>query len=539
MATLKNNLLTPLNYFSKQLAEIPTAKAVICGDSELTFEELDLLSNQLARFILDKGVRKGKPIGVLVNKDVRTLIIILAAWKIGSPYVPIDIEMPDKRIQYILDTCEISFAVVDGIKFKTRSTELLRDQFCLVLDDKIDASVEKTANWKEILKFSNEPLNHSDKFDELAYVIFTSGSTGEPKGVKITVKNLSFFIRWCQETLAITKQSRVLNIANFSFDQSVMDIALLLGCGAQLHLFNSVKHPIVIADTIKKNRIKVLSTVPTIWGMLFDSRNNLPPEMFISLKKVFIGGAACPPAYVHLFYQKMPQAEVYNMYGPTEVTVYCMFHKFTEKELKFGIDRVSLGSPFDQHVTYLVDEERQPTREEGELVVHGPQVMKGYWKQNNSEDMAFLQNPEIINRGYLTGDIVNQNQNGDYFFVGRINETIKSGGYRIDLREIETTLMKNYSVDNVVVISIPDELLENKIIAIVIKNSLFHQTDQEILQFCQKSLPKYMIPAKINFVDSFPLNASGKIDKKALQLQYESGCLENSEKRLTVDEPVI
>lgn len=539
MVASKNKLLTPLNHFFKKVVEIPAAKAVICEDQCLTFEELDDLSNQLAYFMLAKGVNKGDCIGVLVNKDVRTLVTILASWKIGCPYVPIDIEMPEERIKYILDTCEISFTVVDGKKFKAGTGDFFENQFCLVLDNNQEAAVKEGANWNDIFQYSTEELNYSPQMNELAYVIFTSGSTGEPKGVKITLENLSYFIKWCQESLSINQQARVLNIANFSFDQSVMDIAFLLGCGAQLHLFNSVKHPIVIADYLRKNQIEVLSTVPTIWGMLFDSRTNLPAEMFSYMKKAFIGGAACPPAYVQLFYQKMPQADVYNMYGPTEATVYCMSHKFTEQELKFGVDKVTIGNPIAHHEVYLVDENRQPTDEEGELVICGPQVMEGYWKQDNNQETVFLQNSEIKNKGYLTGDVVKRNQNGDYFFVGRTNETIKSGGYRIDLLEIEAVLMRNKAVTNAVVTAIPDELLENKIIAFVVNDSLFFQTDQEILQACQQFLPKYMIPEKIYSVHSFPLNPSGKIDKKALLLQYTSGFLENTNENLTVDESLI
>ncbi len=514
---------TPIEFFAGQAAEHPGAVAVICDGKGLTFRELDLLSNRMARFLRARGVRRTEPIAILANKNLQTVVSILAAWKIGCPYVPLDIEAPGRRIRHFLDVCAARFAVVDANKFSQWPETLLERQECLVLGEKPDEPRGHEFYLSDLPDYSEAPLDSGHTPDELAYVIFTSGSTGLPKGVMISTGNLAHFIHWCACTLAIEPHARALNIANFSFDQSVMDLAFMLGCGAELHLYAALKHPLVLADYIREQAIQVLSTVPTIFSMLLDSRYNLSPAAFASLETLFIGGAACPPGYLQQFNEKMPGAEVYNIYGPTEATVYCAYHKFTPSELRNGVVDVPLGKPLPNHSLCLIDDRQQPVRQRGELVVHGPQVMVGYWQQEEFTRSAFVEVQGQDGKGYRTGDIVREGPNGELYFAGRANDTIKSGGHRIDLHEVEEAMLQSKGVAAAVVVAVPDPLLENRLMAFVTGAGGGQPAIEGIQQGCSANLPGYMVPEKITVVEEFPLNSSGKIDKKRLISDFERG----------------
>lgn len=516
MEYLKNNLLSPLDYFVNQLKRTPSSKAVTCKGDSLTFNELDILSNKLAHFMLESGVKRREPIGLLINKDIRTIVGILAAWKIGCPYVPIDIEAPAKRIAYILDRCNISFVIADGKRVTKWPSEILDNRHFLLSEPNTILDSSAVDVWDVVFEYSGEQIPGKQLPCDLAYIIFTSGSTGTPKGVMITVSNLSFFIQWCIDNLYIKNHSIALNIANFSFDQSVMDIAFLVGCGAELHLYNSIKHPVIISNYIKENQIQIVSSVPSFFGTLLDKRHNLSNDLFSSLEKVFIGGAACPADYVTLFGKNMSNADIYNMYGPTEITVYCFFYKFKKEELADGVDVVSIGKPFANHYAYIIDEQCKPTTGQGELVVHGPQVMKGYLQDNLYRDEVLKRIPMHTDDGYRTGDIVKEDSNGNFYFVGRTDDMVKSGGYRIDLNEIEFALKSIDGVKEAAVITVPDLIMENLIMSFIILKNGIMISEEDINFGCASIIPNYMIPKRFIFIEKYPLNAAGKINKKAL-----------------------
>jgi acyl-coenzyme A synthetase/AMP-(fatty) acid ligase len=363
-------------------------------------------------------------------------------------------------------------------------------------------------------QFSPEPLGPQ----QLAYMIFTSGSTGLPKGVAISRESLGGFVAWTQHALGIEAGMTALNIADFSFDQSVMDIAFMLGAGVALHLYAGHKDPLSITAYIRDHAITVLSTVPTIFGLLLDEQFDLVPGDFRSLRKVFIGGAACPESYVTAFNRLMPRADVYNMYGPTEVTVYCMYHAFSKTELAHGVQAVELGRPLPGHEAWLIDEQGNRVSKRGELVVQGPQVMVGYWG-SPAQTAEVVRKSSDGRRGYCTGDIVTCTDDGRFLFTGRKNETIKSAGYRIDLGEIESAVMSCPGVVHAAAVATPDALLENIIHVFVSQGARGELDEQDLRRHCALLIPDYMQPRHVHFLSALPLNASGKIDKKRLAEQ--------------------
>lgn len=494
-----------LQYFNLQVRQAPQRPAVICGAEQLSFLELEEQSNRCANLVRSRGVLPGEPVALLLNKDIQTLVWILAIWKVGALYVPIDPGAPPQKIKRVFEVCGMRWTVLD-----TR----LHPHFEQVCPDVgvIDRSSYMEGSLSE--NFYCEPAGA----EQLAYMIFTSGSTGLPKGVAISRRSLSCFVAWTRRSLGIESGMIALNIADFSFDQSVMDIAFLLGCGVSLHLYAEHKDPLSISGYLCNHGIQVISTVPTVFGLLFDEQFELGTADFQSLRKVFIGGAACPEPYVTAFHRLMPGADVYNMYGPTEVTVYCLFHAFSRSELMHGVKAVELGRPLPGHEAWLIDEDGNEVRERGELVVKGPQVMLGYWG-NPGQSAEVLLTMGDGQRGYRTGDIVRLTDDGRFLFTGRKNETIKSGGYRIDLGEIEAALMSCPGVVHAAAVAIPHVLLENIIHVFVSQGARGGVDERVVREHCSRIIPDYMQPQHVHFLSTLPLNASGKIDKKHLAEQ--------------------
>ncbi|TVT86089.1 amino acid adenylation domain-containing protein [Pseudomonas sp. H3(2019)] len=497
-----------LQYFHEQVRLHPQRTAIICGGDHLTFLELEYYSNRLANLMRSRGVLPGEPVALLLNKDIRTLGCMLAIWKLGALYVPIDPAAPAQKMKSIFDVCNMRRVVLDSglnTDFGKNYPEI----------NAIDINAVSFEEYSAV--FSCEPIHQQ----QLAYMIFTSGSTGVPKGVAISRESLSFFISWCRNSLDISGEMVALNMADFSFDQSVMDIAFLIGSGVTLHVYSGHKDPISIAGYIQRNAINVLSTVPTIFGLLFDEQFELSAESFASLRKVFIGGAACPAPYVQAFHRMMPTADVYNMYGPTEVTVYCMFHRFSREELSHGVSAVELGKPLPGHEVWLVDDDGNETSSRGELVVSGPQVMVGYWGSTEQTSMV-LRESRAGRRGYHTGDIVQRSDGNRYTFTGRKNETIKSAGYRIDLGEIEAALMSCPNVMHAAAVAVPHTLMENAIHVFISQGGRGILDENAVRDHCSTVIPNYMQPHQVHFLPKLPLNASGKIDKKRLVNEVEA-----------------
>jgi amino acid adenylation domain-containing protein len=500
-----------LAYFAKQVWAHPQQVAVVCGALQLSYAELERESNQLAQALRHQGVLPGEPVGLLLNKHIRAIVAILAIWKVGALYVPLDPAAPKERIKNTFSVCNMRVVVLDEVA----SQDFVAAWPAVTC---IDVASAAFPAWPLVEDFSAHFQAESVNPKQLAYIIFTSGSTGLPKGVAISRESLSYFVMWCETSLGINHAMSAMNIADLSFDQSVMDVAFLLGSGISLHLYGGHKDPVSISQYIQRHQINILSTVPTIFGMCFDPQFELSPDAFSSLKKAFIGGAACPPPYVNMFYQLMPTADVYNMYGPTEVTVYCMFHQFTREQLQHGVDAVSLGLPLPGHRVALLDDAGNDTPDRGELVVFGPQVMAGYWGSPEKTAEVVLEpcRAGVSPRGYHTGDIVDRRGVEGYTFMGRKNETIKSGGYRIDLGEIETAMIRHPDVVHAAAVAVPDSLLENTIHVFIGQGGRGGLQQEALRQHVASLIPAYMQPKEIYLLPELPLNSSGKIDKRRL-----------------------
>jgi len=345
--------------------------------------------------------------------------------------------------------------------------------------------------------------------ERILYLLFTSGSTGKPKGVPVSENNLLAYLENIKKLVDIGPGDRCSQVFDLTFDLSVHDLFLTWTSGATL-VVPEEDSPLFFHKFIKKKKITSWFTVPSTIHLL-DKMRLLKAGVYPDLKKSLFCGEALPAVLARKWMQAAPGSGMINLYGPTETTIAVSFYNLTTNdniEEENGI--VSIGRIFPGHEVRILGQEGSG---KGELLVHGPQVVKGYYDDREQTASAFT---EIDGRVYYkTGDIVKRNGDENIFFLGRKDQEVKLHGYRINLLEVEhciSTYLDGKKAVAVLHSSGPD----GKIICFLADSKQKSGINAEILQYCRQHLPWYMVPEKIIFVKDFPLNTNGKIDRLKL-----------------------
>lgn len=424
---------------------------------------------------------EGKNIVVYGHKEIYMIASFIACACSGKTYIPIDRHTPNYRKDFIIS--------------KTNPALI------------IDESIEQIMNQENDNGTINENINIKILDDDIVYIIFTSGSTGEPKGVKITYKNLNSCLKWLLKITDINNGA-ILNQGNYSFDLSVADIYLsLLTRSKQVVLEKElIKDYKKLFEYLKKSNITAAVITPSFANYLLvdDSFNK---ELLQYLKTIIFCGENLHYSTVSRLKERFPDLEIINCYGPTECT-------FAVTSEKIETEDISIGIPKEDVKLYIVDENHEILSENeiGEIMIVGKSVGDGYI---NSDNKSFITYDG--KKAYLTGD-KGYCKNGKYYCIGREDKQVKYNGYRIELLEIEQIINKLEYINNAVVVAIKNENREvQKIVAFVEKN---YKVDQlEIRKELKNYLPDYMIP-KIVILDKLPLNENGKVNEKELIKNY-------------------
>ncbi len=506
----------------------PDKEAVVFQDQQITYRELDRVTNQLANVLRKNGVRRGDRVGIYLNKSIPAIVSILGTLKAGAVYVPLDPRAPAERISYIMENCGIRCLLTSSQKMslvaKMLSGRPQPERIILTDDSPLPAGLplENLVSWETVqeapdLLEDENPVIETD----LAYILYTSGSTGVPKGVMITHLNAFTFLKWVQATFHITPDDCLSNHAPLHFDLSILDVFGALNAGATLVLVPEVisTFPIRLADWIEENRISIWYSVPSVLTMLV-LHGELERHRFPALRTILFAGEVFPTKYLRRLMELIPQAEYYNLYGPTETNVITYYK--VEPIAPGQTKPIPIGKACSNMEVFALTEQGQVVShpgEEGELYARGSCVAKGYWGDPEKTSKHFITNPlqsnfpEIV---YRTGDIVTLDKNGNYIYKGRRDHMIKSRGYRIELGEIETALYSHSGVKEAAVVAVPDDLIGHRIYAYIVPHDGNQLTAAELRLFCGQKLPSYMIPEKFQFRISLPKTSTGKIDKKAL-----------------------
>ena len=528
MAYLLQRLLT------EAAARQPQRPAVASEGCLLTYQELDRLSNKVARVLLRLGVAPGDRVGILAPKSAAAVIGIYGALKAGACYVPLDPKAPAGRLGHIVRDSGAAVIVADEARTSQAvalAGAVPRPPGVVVAGvpgrpEREEAAIAPARDaaivpWTAVAGESGEPLAEERAIEtDLAYILYTSGSTGTPKGVMISHRNSLTFVEWAAAAAGLCERDRVCSPAPLHFDLSVFDIFAACQAAACLTVLpdGAATFPVSIARWLEAERISVWYSVPSVLTLLA-CYGGLRRFDLSGLRMVIFAGEVFPPKHLARLMAELPHPRYLNWYGPTETNVCTAF----EVPAGGAGDRpVPIGKACANTEVFAVTSEgRRVSRpgEEGELYVRGPSLMRGYWGQPGKTSEALVRNPFRADSGelvYRTGDLVTPDQAGNYAYLGRRDSMVKIRGYRIELGEVEATLYRHPAIREAAVLPVPDELLGNRLRAVVTADDAGNLTREDVLDHCRQWLPGYMMPDMVEFRETLPRTSTGKVDRAGL-----------------------
>jgi len=475
----------------------PDAPAVVFKKDQLTYGQLNERANQIAQLLLQKGIKKDQPVGLLADRSVEMIVGILGILKAGSAYLPLDPTYPSERLEYMIEDAGVAILLSQDHLIETKN------------NDQITTVGFKEARQIDKGTFVDLPVVEAE---QMAYLIYTSGSTGQPKGVPISHKNL------LHSTLARfsfypKNLSAFLLLSSFSFDSSIVGIFWTLCAGGKLVLPpRRIEQDIeLLSSLIEQNKISHTLLLPSLYAMVLDhvSTDHLAP-----LRNVMVAGEACPISLVKKHYKKLPTTELYNEYGPTEASVWCIAHRIHPDEKQY----VPIGKAIPNTEIFILDKYRQPVPigVSGEIYVGGSGLSKGYLGRPELTTSRFVTHPlkpeKIV---YQTGDLARYHADGLVEFMGRVDQQVKIRGFRVEPEEIQKVMLESELVREALVVVTKKKSGDTK------QLSAYFTSDGDgdltkITPFLAGRLPNYMIPANMILLDEFPRLPNGKINRKKL-----------------------
>jgi amino acid adenylation domain-containing protein len=484
--------------FEDQVTKTPTQIAVVFEGQALTYQELDRRANQLAHHLQSLGVKPEVLVGICVDRSLDTIVGLLGILKSGGAYIPLDPAYPSERLAFMLQDSQISTLLTQQHllpNLPAHSAQVI----CL------DRDRESIATQPQ-----NSPESNTNP-DNLIYTIYTSGSTGKPKGVQIIHRNVVNFLVGMQQHLQLTDRDSLLSVTSISFDILGLEIFLPLTIGAKVILASRevASDGFQLLAQLNDSNLTVMQATPATWRMLIAAGWTGNTQL-----KVLCGGEALPQNLADRLCEQ--NAEVWNLYGPTETTIWSTIDRVRSNE-----SLVTIGHPIANTQIYVLDEYLQPVPVgvHGEIHIGGAGLARGYFDRSELTTEKFIPNPfstDPLSRLYKTGDLARYLNDGKIEYLGRIDNQVKIRGFRIELGEIETVLRKHPAIQQSVVTVTVDDSSENRLVAYIIAHREQTINTEELRRFLKQELPDYMVPSVFIFLDSLPLTPNGKIDRRAL-----------------------
>lgn len=487
------------HFFEQQVQRTPESTAIVYEDRELTYEEVNRRANQLAHHLRKLGARPDVRISICLERTPEMIVAILAVLKAGAAYVPIDPAYPPERILYILEDARPKIMLTES-----RSWERLPQgpRHC--------SAVSLDSEWERIVRESQE--NPAISIDErnLVYVLYTSGSTGKPKGVAIEHRSTTSFLYWAQEVLTADDLRVVLASTSICFDISIMELFATLGQGGRLVIAQNI---LLLPELPQHQRdqVTLINTVPSAMRELI-AAHSLPPRA----RTILLAGEALDSALVESLYSQPQIEQVLNLYGPTEDTIYS-----TWTRVRKGEARVPIGRSLANKQAYVLDRHLQPVPVgvTGLIYLGGIGLARGYCNRPDLTAEKFVPNPFSPTPGarlYATGDLGRWSRRGELEYVGRSDHQVKVRGFRIELEEIEAVLGRHENVQQCAVIVRTDSAGQKVLAGYVAALHGPAPSADDLRMYLRDKLPEYMVPSVFVLLPALPLNASGKVDRRAL-----------------------
>lgn len=482
-----NNLPTLIELFAEQVQKTPAATAIVCGSEQVTFQELHTKLIQIASLLQQYDVAEGDRVALYLPRNIDLIAAMLAIMHLGAIYVPLDQSYPEKRNQIIIQNSAAKLVLFQEQKL---DTDILQ--------------VEVSSDDVESNPIASEPRA---KANDIAYLIYTSGSTGTPKGVQISHANVCYMLNWAASLVSAELRSGMLASTSICFDLSVFEIFLPLTHGGSVYLVNNILD-VMAADF--NLPIKLINTVPSAIQELIYA-NAIPG----SVAMVCLAGEALKQETVNALYANANIKQVYNLYAPSETTTYSTCH-LCEKDQAEPMVPIGKAIPGTKLLILNDNLNPLPPLVKGEIYILGSGVTRGYYNNPAETEKKFIQH-QVGDKTitlYKTGDLAKVNSKGILEYCGRVDNQIKIRGYRVELSEIETSILQQPAIDDVIVINKSDSTGSNQLIA-------FYKSEHDNIAGTLKSqlsseLPKHLIPAKFIQLEKFPQTLNGKVDRNAL-----------------------
>ncbi len=484
--------------FERQAQRCPESLAVVFGQDSMTYRELDNKADMLAESLRKSGVTAGSTVGVYMTRSADILVALLGIFKAGGVYVPLDPGYPKDRIDYIINDSDISILL---------SQTSLEDKWSLLPVPVIvmDKNMEYT---QKSLRQNGNMI--SEDYNGLAYIIHTSGSTGKPKGVAVRHQGLTNFLLSMAERPGCTQKDYLLALTTICFDISLLELLLPLVTGGTVEVLpESIIHDgILLKEAIEMGKATIIQATPATWKILqIAGWTNSKPV------KILCGGEALNSELAD-FLLKGGEREVWNLYGPTETTIWSTVHKLVPSE------KTLIGKPIWNTQCYILNSHLQPvpTGVSGDLYIGGDGLAKGYLNQPGLTQERFIPNPfgQTGERLYKTGDVARYTVDGFIEFLGRSDQQVKLHGFRIELVEIETSLQKIEGIDAAIASLKKDGNGNASLVAFVISKRESKPDAALLKEKLANWLPAYMVPSRFIRLEFFPMTLNKKVDRNTL-----------------------
>lgn len=494
-------------------------------DEFLTYRDLSDRVNQVAHFLVSRGVTVETKVGLCIERGIDAVVSVLAILKLGATYIPIDPAYPQERIQFMMAEADPSHLLTQS-HVLTHLPPLAAQTICL------DREAEAMRQWQ------GQPWCEAQPPNALAYIMYTSGSTGKPKGVQVLRTNVNLYLDAISDVLSVNSADVYLHTASFSFSSSIRQLLVPLSYGATVILASQAqaKNPLALLELMKEHRVTVSDTVASVWRSVMQAVQSLDEDkkaalLHNSLRLVLLSGELTPCAVLQQIRQNLKsQPTIVNIYGQTETIGVCAYQ--VPPEFNQGEGYVPVGFPYGHNRVYILDEARQPVPQGdvGELYVSGGCLSQGYLNRPDLTDQYFLPNPWVDSgadrpdrfaRLYKTGDLARQQPDGRLEIKGRTDFQVKLRGMRIELGEIEQVIEKSALAKEAIVLAKPDHSNEPRLVAYVVPSSETRDASvapfaQRLKQELQQHLPDYLMPSLVVTLEKLPRTPNGKRDRLSL-----------------------
>ncbi|HEU5227168.1 MAG TPA: amino acid adenylation domain-containing protein [Ktedonobacteraceae bacterium] len=491
--------------FSRQVERSPDALALIQGDCAWTYDELNQAANRVARALHARGIGPGQLVGVCLERSAELVVALLGVHKAGAAYIPLDPAYPQERLTFMLtDSCATALLTQATLAERFSRVDSLA-VISLPLPD-------HTPHWEQ-------GLEQAIPGEAIAYVIYTSGSTGKPKGVMVPQKALRNCLLSMTAEPGMTATDRILAVTSFSFDIAALELLLPLTVGASIVIASQdeVIDGQALLHLLEATQVTLMQATPATWQMLLHAGWQRSLRL-----KVLCGGEALPQALAQQLCQR--SRSVWNMYGPTETTIWSSTCQVCEHDIP-----ISIGHPIANTQLYILDARggEVPLGVAGELFIGGDGLAHGYWQRPALTAERFVPDPFVGTRFtasapgarlYRTGDLVRRSSDGRLIYLNRLDFQVKIRGHRIELGEIEAKLAQHPTVRECILAVSEKEDYHARLVAFLILEPDALLDSNELRRHLAQQLPDYMIPSHFQAVERWPLTPNGKIDKKALLL---------------------